>query len=109
MIKNNYEYDDFIQKSQLICKKHVMINEIIEVMMVKDTPVKEIKIIKKSEQEQKTISKGNKMTVEEKREKERLKKQRQRDSLRERYGDEDFKKMRAEEIARSRRNKENDS
>ena len=45
------------------------------------------------------------MTQEEKREKERVKKQKQREVLKEKYGDDGYKKMRAEEIARTRRNK----
>jgi hypothetical protein len=51
------------------------------------------------------ILKGNKKTSEEKTEIARIKKQKQRTEMREKYGDEKYKKMRAEEIASTRRNK----
>jgi hypothetical protein len=47
----------------------------------------------------------NKKTPEEKREAERLKKQKQRAQLREKYGDEEFRIMRAKEIADTRKKK----
>jgi hypothetical protein len=47
----------------------------------------------------------NKLTEEEKREKNRLKKQKRREKLREKYGDEEYKKMRAKELADHRKKK----
>jgi hypothetical protein len=111
-IKKNYSYDNFITKCKLICKKNFHTNEILSPIEIK--PKSKIiikskiteKIIKnKEDQEQKLIVKSNKLSVEEKREKERIKKQLQREKLREKHGDEEYKKMRAEEIARTRKNK----
>ena len=52
------------------------------------------------------VTNKNKKTDEEKREEARLKKQRQRAELKERYGDEEYKKMRATELATYRKNKQ---
>ena len=112
-------YDDFINKCKLICEKNVkpasiqIKPKIIFKIKVKETEIKSNvvdvkteKIVKeKAEQEKTQIVRGNKLSQEEKREKERLKKQKQREALREKYGDEGFKKMRAEEIARTRQKK----
>ena len=54
------------------------------------------------------VANKNKKTDEEKREEARLKKQRQRAELKEKYGDEEYKKMRATEIAAYRKNKQAD-
>ena len=54
------------------------------------------------------VTNKNKKTDEEKREEARLKKQRQRAELKEKYGDEEYKKMRATEIAAYRKNKQAD-
>ena len=54
------------------------------------------------------VTNKNKKTDEEKREEARLKKQRQRAELKERYGDEEYKKMRATELAVYRKNKQED-
>jgi hypothetical protein len=56
-------------------------------------------------QELRQIVKGNKMTAEEKKEKERIRKQAQRDALRKKYGDEEYKKIHAKKIAEQRKNK----
>lgn len=130
MIKRDYNYDDFINKCKLICEKnvkpipvsvHVPIQNKLKIIF--KPKVKEIqpnsdvnveikneykyeKIVKEKEQQEKTqIVRGNKFTQDEKREKERIKKQKQREALREKYGDEEFRKMRAEEIARTRQKK----
>jgi hypothetical protein len=54
------------------------------------------------------VTNKNKKTDEEKREEARLKKQRQRAELKEKYGDEEYKKMRAIELATYRKNKQAD-
>ena len=119
MMKRDYNYDDFINKCKLICEKNVkpasiqIKPKIIFKIKVKETEIKSNvvdvkteKIVKeKAEQEKTQIVRGNKLSQEEKREKERVKKQKQREALREKYGDEGFKKMRAEEIARTRQKK----
>jgi hypothetical protein len=119
MMKRDYNYVDFINKCKLICEKNVkpasiqIKPKIIFKIKVKETQIKSNvvdvkteKIVKeKAEQEKTQIVRGNKLSQEEKREKERLKKQKQREALREKYGDEGFRKMRAEEIARTRQKK----
>ena len=54
------------------------------------------------------VTNKNKKTDEEKREEARLKKQRQRAELKEKYGDEEYKKMRATELAAYLKNKQAD-
>jgi len=120
MIKKNYTYESFIEKCKLICDKNVELQEVINkpksLVIIKSKKMKiqekvikgeEVKIDKlvKNQQDKRQIVRGNKLTQEEKREKERLKKQIQRQALREKYGDDEFKKMRAEEIARTRAKK----
>jgi hypothetical protein len=119
MIKRDYNYDDFINKCKIICEKNVKLvsiqikPKIIFKIKVKETQIKSNvvdvkteKIVKEKDQQEKTqIVRGNKLSQDEKREKERLKKQKQREALREKYGDEEFRKMRAEEIARTRQKK----
>jgi hypothetical protein len=56
-------------------------------------------------QEIRTIVKGNKLNPEEKKEKERVRKQKQRESLRARYGDEEYKRLHAIKIAEQRKKK----
>jgi hypothetical protein len=56
-------------------------------------------------QEIRQIVKGNKLTLEEKKEKERSRKQSQRDALRKKYGDEEYKKLHAKKISDQRKKK----
>ena len=79
-------------------------NELIKEIPNSITKVE--KIVKEKDQQEKTqIVRGNKLTQEEIREKERIKKQKQRDAIKEKYGDQEYRKMRAEEIARTRQKK----
>ena len=108
MLKINYTYDSFIEKCKLICEKNIEIYQ-VEIkekpkLVFKSNPI-EKNIKDKEEQDKSRNTPSNKLSIDEKREKERLKKQKQRQSLRERHGDEEYKKMRAEEIANTRRNK----
>jgi hypothetical protein len=52
-----------------------------------------------------SIVKGTKQTKEEKAEKARIRKQNQRERQKQMYGDEEYKKMKAKEIAEYRANK----
>jgi hypothetical protein len=108
MLKINYTYDSFIEKCKLICEKNIEIYHPVEKkkskIILKTNPI-EKNIKDKDEQDKSRNTPSNKLSIDEKREKERLKKQKQRQSLRERHGDEEYKKMRAEEIANTRRNK----
>ncbi len=63
---------------------------------------------KRNQRNRNMVVNKNKKTDEEKREEARLKKQRQRAELKERYGDEEYKKMRATELAAYRKNKQED-
>ncbi len=113
-IKRNNSYEELIEKCKKICEKNVeiyeeAINEIINITinssLNKDTPINQDSKLTLIKEQTTQIIKGNKLTIEEKREKERLKKQKQREALKEKYGDDGYKKMRAEEIARTRKNK----
>jgi hypothetical protein len=108
MLKINYTYDSFIEKCKLICEKNIEIYYPVEKQKPKiifKTKQIEKNIKDKNEQDKSRNTPSNKLSIDEKREKERLKKQKQRQALRERHGDEEYKKMRAEEIANTRRNK----
>jgi hypothetical protein len=74
----------------------------IEVLRAKETEKK------RNQRNRNIVANTNKKTDEEKREEARLKKQRQRAELKERYGDEEYKKMRATELAAYRKNKQED-
>jgi len=54
------------------------------------------------------VKNDNKKTDDEKKEAARLRKQKQREKLKEKYGDEEYKKMRAKEIADNRKKKKNE-
>ena len=74
----------------------------IEVLRAKETEKK------RNQRNRNIVANTNKKTDEEKREEARLKKQRQRAELKERYGDEEYKKLRATELAAYRKNKQED-
>ena len=74
----------------------------IDVLRAKETEKK------RNQRNKNIVTNTNKKTDEEKREEARLKKQRQRAELKERYGDEEYKKMRATELAAYRKNKQED-
>jgi hypothetical protein len=61
---------------------------------------------KRNQRNRNIVANKNKKTDEEKREETRVKKQRQRAELKERYGDEEYKKMRAMELATYRKKKQ---
>ena len=90
-IKRDNTYNEFINKCMLIYHKHkkectINVNE-----------------------ENRTIVNGIKLTYEEKKEKERIRKNTQRDKLRDKYGDEEYKKLHAKKIADQRKkSKEHD-
>ena len=87
-MKNNYTLDLFLNKCELISKYYYSQHRFIE-------PVQEIR----------QIVKGNKLSPEEQKEKRRVQKQLQRDALRKKYGDEEYKKIHAKKIAEQRKKK----
>jgi len=108
---NDTESDDsLINSDEEIIKKYVNKNiEILETNNREKEKIRKQKYREKKHKENNNDNNGlkhlNKKTPEEKREAERLKKQKQRAQLREKYGDEEFRKMRAKEIADTRKKK----
>ena len=108
-IKRNNHYDEMIDKCKKICEKNRKIKSKI---IFKSKPVVEKTIenviveikIKKFESNT-SIVKGNKQTKEEKAEKARIRKQKQRERQKQIYGDEEYKRMKAKEIADYRASK----
>ena len=116
LIKKDYIYEDLINKFLLIHKKHYVPIESLEV------PVNiEIHVIENNKPEmlenkvieinnRHLVVNKNKKTKEEMREANRLYKQKQREKMKEKYGDEEYKKIRAKEIAEGRsKRKENNN
>ena len=91
-MKNNYPLDVFLNKCESISKYYASQHRVIE-------PV----------QEKRQIVKGNKLTPEEKKEKERIRKKAQREALRKKYGDEEYKKLHAQKIAEQRKKKNDEN
>ena len=105
---NETESDDsLIDSDEEIIRKNV--NKNIEILETNNREKEKIRKQKyrdkKTDNDDNGLKHLNKKTPEEKREAERLKKQKQREQLREKYGDEEFRKMRAKEIADCRKKK----
>jgi hypothetical protein len=109
-MKSKYEYKKFMDKCMLIYNHNTIENVDIENQVIGE--VVENNVIENHDvenevvQEKRTIVKGNKLTQEQIKEKARLRKQKQRDELRKKYGDEEYRKMHAKEIAENRRNRD---
>ena len=84
IMKSNYSLDSFLKKCSLIAMHHKPVEETNQLI---------------------AIVKGNKLSIEEKTERERIKKQKQRDTIKEKYGDEEYKKMNAKKMAEQRKKK----
>ena len=120
-IKRNNDYDEMIDKCMKICVKNRKIikpkiifkSKILLTNDVKDSNIEKNEVIKenivindvKIIQEKRSIVEGNKQTKEEKAEKARIRKQNQRERQKQIYGDEEYKKMKAKEIAEFRAKK----
>ena len=102
-MKSNYTYKQIMDKCLLIYNH---IHPTIEVNINEEIPTNE-EIIPIEEnikvQETRNIVKGNKLSSDDKKEIARLKKQKQRQALKERYGNEEYNKLRAKEIANYRK------
>jgi hypothetical protein len=99
-MKNNYTYKSFIDKCVMIYKssntsKEQFTNTLLEneILVSKNSQIKETR----------TIVKSNKLSSFDKKEIERLRKQKQRKELKERYGKDEYNKRRAKEIADHRK------
>jgi hypothetical protein len=101
-MKNNYTYKEFMDKCMMIYNHNKIENVIIGNQVIENKVV-EIQYIENEVKETRNIVKGNKLSGEDRKEKNRLYKQRQRERLIAKYGDEEYKKMRAKEIAENRR------
>ena len=100
-MKRDYSYDDMFSKFKIIYEKNKKNGEmkaeniVISIEENDDSVDRETNII--------SFVKGNKKTLEQIKEQTRLRKQKQRENLKERYSDEDYKKMRAKEISEYRK------
>ena len=102
-MKNNYTYKDFMDKCIMIYNHNKIENVVIENQLIEDEIVENKVIENQVVQEKRTIVKTNKLSSDQIKEKNRIKKQRQRERLIDKYGNEEYKKMRAKEIAEHRR------
>jgi hypothetical protein len=112
-MKNNYTYKEFMDKCLLIYNK-LYIDKIKKFKNILENDVitteidNEIQEIDNHEiQEKNNIVKGNKLSKTDRTEYNRIKKQKQRQALKDRYGNDEYNKIRAREIAekRKKRNK----
>jgi hypothetical protein len=100
-MKNNYIYKEFMDKCLLIYNK-------LQIDKIKKNPENEIIIndeVTEENQEKNNIVKGNKLSTTDRKEYNRIKKQEQRKALKERYGNDEYNKIRAKEIAEQRKKK----
>jgi hypothetical protein len=107
-MKNNYSYKIFIDKCVLICnklnKKTLTIentriqNEVVEIQNEIIVPEQKVK-------EMRTIVKGNKLSSDDIRELARIRKQKSRQAFKDKYGDEEYNKRHAKQIADNRKKK----
>jgi hypothetical protein len=100
-MKNNYIYKEFMDKCLLIYNK-------LQIDKIKKIPENEIIIndeVTEENQEKNNIVKGNKLSTTDRKEYNRIKKQEQRKALKERYGNDEYNKIRAKEIAEQRKKK----
>lgn len=105
-MKRNYSYAEIINKYKKICKIHLSTTLIIiqENNIIIDI-VNDTTNIICNQNNRNIVKNKNKKTKEEIAEGAKLRKRLQRERLKEKYGDEEYKKMRANEIAKLRANK----
>ena len=106
-IKRNNDYEEMIEKCKLICEKNrqpIKSKIIFKSTLIAET-IENVVVDTKKNESNTSIVKGNKQTKEEKAEKARIRKQNQRDRQKQIYGDEEYKRMKAKEIAQYRANK----
>lgn len=121
-MKRNYSYNDLFDKFKMIYHynntKKEIINELEQKTKnnsIENTNDENITITLEEETENdklmvknnKCLVKGNKKSQEQIKEEARIKKQKQRESLKIKYGDEEYKKIHAKKIAEYRANKKN--
>ena len=106
-IKRNNQYHEMIDKCMKICVKNRKISHLTftSIESIKSIENVVVKIEKVKAESNTSIVKGTKQTKEEKAEKARIRKQNQRERQKQMYGDEEYKRMKAKEIADYRANK----
>ena len=105
-MKNNYSYKEFMDKCILIYNK-LQIDKIKKIKNISQNDIINPEVIEKEEiQEKNSIVKGNKLSLIDRTEYNRIKKQEQRKALKERYGNDDYNKIRAKEIAEQRKKRD---
>lgn len=105
-MKKNYTYKNFIDKCVMIYNKIKTDKESISIK----EPVNEVfninvDLTEPPVKQKRTIVKGHKLTPEEIKENARIRKNAQRDALKARYGNEEYNKIHAKEIAEYRKKK----
>ena len=98
-MKNNYSYKLFMDKCLMIYNK---IYKNKQEIIIKD-PLIQNEVIDDKIKEQRHIVKGNKLTPDDVKELVRLRKQKQRENLKAKYGNEEYNKRHAKEIANYRK------
>jgi len=88
-----------IQKEKNQTKTQKYRDKLIETIGIDEYRKREREQKQKQRNQQNIVKNTNKKTPEEKREQARLRKQKQREVLRAKYGDEEYKKMKAKELA----------
>ena len=105
-MKREYIYNDVFDKFKLIyehnnCKSNIVESNMVESNMVESNMV-ESNMVESEIIINNSLVKGNKKTPEQIKEESRIKKQKQREALKNRLGDEEYKKAHAKKIAEDR-------
>jgi len=102
-MKNNYNYKLFMDKCVMIYNKINKSSVIIKEPLIQNEVVVQNEVVDDKIKEQRHIVKGNKLTPDDVKELARIRKQKSRESLKEKYGHEEYNKKRAKEIADNRK------
>jgi hypothetical protein len=102
-MKNNYNYKLFMDKCVMIYNKINKSSVIIEEPLIQNEVVVQNEVVDDKIKEQRHIVKGNKLTPDDVKELARIRKQKSRELLKEKYGHEEYNKKRAKEIADNRK------
>jgi hypothetical protein len=104
-MKKNYSYKRIIDKCVMIYKEQIIKNTLLQNEITNEVTNVESEVPK----EKRTIIKGHKLNPEEIKHNNRIRKQKQRELLKEHYGNEEYNKIHAKQIAENRKKRINDS
>jgi hypothetical protein len=106
-MKNNYKYEDMIEKFVQIYKHRIISDKYESITYELEFPTNEIvsSDVVYTQNQMSIMVKSNKKSKEEMAENARIRKQEQRKRMKEKMGDEEYRKLRAKEIANNRMNK----